>query len=53
MVKFYKKRGKAIWKRKFISQRKNGQNAKRWLIPMNAEKPIVKRRKTGKEERNE
>ncbi len=25
MVKFYKKRGKAIWKRKFISQRKNGK----------------------------
>ena len=31
MVKFYKKRGKAIWKRRFISQRKNGQSARRWL----------------------
>jgi hypothetical protein len=31
MVKFYKKQGKAIWKRKFISQRKNGKSAKRWL----------------------
>ncbi len=27
MKKFYKKRGKAIWRRKFISQRKNGQSA--------------------------
>ena len=32
MVKFYKKRGKAIWKRKFILQKKNGQSAKRWLM---------------------
>lgn len=29
MVKFYKKRGKDIWKRKFISQKKNGQSVKR------------------------
>ena len=29
MVKFYKKRGKAIWKRKLISQRKNGQKCQK------------------------
>ena len=31
MVKFYKKRGKAIWKRKFILQKKNGQSVGRQI----------------------
>ena len=29
VIKFYEKRGKAIWKSKFISQRKNVQSVRR------------------------